>query len=506
VTRSCPPPLTTDAEFLRRAYVDISGRIPTAKQAANFLESKDVNKRSQLIDTLLASPQYGEQFGRVWRDWIAPAELPSEGNGGDQPIQATLNLGKWFAQRFNEGDGWDKVVRAILTADGTLKEHPQGLFFSLVGDDQGRPRPAGTARAIGSLFLGVQMQCAECHNDPFKDWKQADFWGTAAFLRNMNWKFNGRFFESVTESPEGIDKAGKKIPLPRDPAPVGAIAIPKDAFKNVGKIIPAKFVGGQTFPAESKQALRPVFSEWLTARENPYFAQAFVNRTWWYFFARGVVHPVDDFREDNPPSHPALMKRLTEEFVASDFDVRHLVRCITNTSAYQRSSRPVKDKDAEVAAAFGRMPVRLMHADVFYDSLRLAMSDPNLDLRGYDAKDAARFGESSPVGNPYQEFVRLFGVNEDDATDFTHGIPQMLALINHPRLRTGGKTVDELLKAKMAPEQAIATLYLGTLSRQPTSLEMNETKQFLAASSDPRRAYNGLLWTLVNRSEFLLHR
>jgi hypothetical protein len=312
-------PRTADEEFLRRVSLDITGRIPTAKQTAAFLDSKAPDKRAQLIDALLASPHFGEQFGRVWRDWIAPPELPSEGNGGDQPIQATQNLGKWFGQRFNQGDGWDKIVRAILTSDGTLKEYPQGLFFSLVGDDQGRPRPAGTARAIGSLFMGVQFQCAECHNDPFKDWKQADFWGTAAFFRNVNWKFNGRFFDSVTESPEGVDKAGKKIPLARDPAPTGAIAIPKDAFKNVGKIIPAKFVGGKEFPAEEKRALRPVFTDWLTARANPYFAQAFVNRTWWYFFARGIVHPVDDFREDNPPSHPTLLKRLTDEFIAADF-------------------------------------------------------------------------------------------------------------------------------------------------------------------------------------------
>jgi hypothetical protein len=183
-----------------------------------------------------------------------------------------------------------------------------------------------------------------------------------------------------------------------------------------------------------------------------------------------------------------------------------LVRCITNTAAYQRSSRPAKDMNEETVAAFGRMPVRLMNADVLYDTLRLAMNDPGLDLRSYDAAAAARFGESSPVGTPYQEFVRLFGINEDDTTDFTHGIPQILALMNHPRLRGGGKTVDELLAAKLSPERMVTILYEGTLSRRPTAEERTESLRYLAAGRDSRRALNGLLWTLVNRSEFLLVR
>lgn len=494
-----------DAEFLRRVYLDITGRIPTAKQAAQFLDSTDPEKRGKLIDDLLVSPQYGEQFGRVWRDWIAPPELPSEGNGGNQPIQATQNLGKWLAQRFNQGDGWDKIVRNILTVDGTLKDQPQGIFYSLVGDDQGRPQPAGAARSISSLFMGVQLQCAECHNDPFKEWKQADFWGTAAFFRNLSWKFNGRYFDSITESFDPTS-GGKKGPAPRDPAPNGAITIPKEAFKNVGTTIPGKFIGGDMLAAQDKQLLRPLFSNWLTARDNPYFARAFVNRTWAYFFARGLVHPVDDLRDDNPASHPALLKALTEEFVAADFDVRHLIRCIANSRAYQRTSQPGSEKSHETVAAFGRMPIKVMSADVLYDSLKLALTDPALDLRAYDSKEASRFGESSPVGTAYDEFAKLFATNKENATDFTHGIPQFLALINHPRLRSGGKTVDELLKANVEPAKAVDALYLATLSRRPSAEELAEARQFIERCKEPRKAYSGVLWTLINRSEFLLVR
>jgi hypothetical protein len=252
--------------------------------------------------------------------------------------------------------------------------------------------------------------------------------------------------------------------------------------------------------------LRPVFADWLTARDNPYLARAFANRAWAYFLGRGIVHPVDDFRGDNPPALPALLNQLTAEFVASDFDVRHLVRCIANSRTYQRTSRFGKEKNADTVAAFGRMPVKVMSADVLYDSLRLALTDPNLDLRSYDAKDAGRFGESSPVGTAYDEFVKVFATNREDATDFTHGIPQFLALLNHPRLRSGGKTVDDLLKTKLEPAQAIETLYLATLARRPTAEEAQEAEQFLANSLEPRKGYNGVLWMLVNRSEFLLIR
>jgi len=499
------PPRADDSEFLRRAYLDITGRIPTAAQTTAFLNSKESDKRAKLIDGLLASPNYGEQFGRAWRDWIAPAELPSEGNGGNQPILATQNLGKWFAQRFNEGEGWDVIVRKLLTADGPLKEQPQGLFFSLAGDDTGKPSPAGAARTVATLFLGMQFQCAECHNDPFKHYKQSDYWGLAAFFRNVSWKFNGRYFDFVSEG--NITAPGGKVGQPaKDSAPSGSITIPKAALKNAGTMIPGKFPEGASLAAEAGQPLRAVLATWITARENPFFARAFVNRTWSYFFARGIVHPIDDMRDENPPSHPELLQLLTDEFLASDFDVKHLVKCITNTTAYQRSSRPGKQDAPNAVAVFARMPVKVMSADALYDSLRLAFADPTLDLRNYDPKEAQRFGESSPVGTAYDEFAKLFVTNEEDATDFTHGIPQLLALMNHPRLRTGGMTVEELLKSKPEPKDAIESLYLATLSRRPTDEELAEATAFAAKRSDAKKAYSAVLWMLVNRSEFMLVR
>ncbi|MDA1013688.1 MAG: DUF1549 domain-containing protein [Planctomycetota bacterium] len=498
--------ISDDVEFLRRAYIDISGRIPTAQQATAFLENSDKNKRRELIDALLADKNFGEQLGRVWRDWIAPAELPSEGNGGNQPIKATRNLGIWFAEQFNANERWDKIVESVINVDGNLKDHPQGLFYSLVGTDTGIAEPAGATRAISSLFLGVDLQCAQCHDDPYREWKQTDFWGTAAFFRNMESKFNGRYFDSITESfGKKLGKGGKKTNT-GDASPNGSISIPNDSFKNAGNIVPARLVLSDTINAQDNQALRPIFAKWLVSTENPYFARAFVNRLWSYYFARGLVMPIDDMRPSNAASHPEVLQLLTKEVIDSGFNVKHLVRCLVNTRAWQRTSVAKQDVEQRAAAAFGRRPVKLMSADQLYDSLKLALDDPKLDLRTYDPKESNRFGESSPIGDQDTEFQRLFETDENDSTNFTHGIPQFLALLNHPRVSSGGPMVERLIKDKTEPAVAVKTLYIGTLSRTPSDRESTEAVEYINSNADRRIGYAGVLWMLLNRSEFMLVR
>ena len=481
---------TDDAAFLRRVYLDLAGKTPTAKQAAEFLDSKNADKRAKLIDQLLASPDFGEQMGRTWREWICPPELPSDPNGGSQPYKEAQDFGKWIGVRLHAGDGWDKIAKAILAAEGDIKNQPQVVFFGLVGEG-GKATAGGSARSIASLFMGVQLQCAECHDDPYRPWAQREHWALAAFFG----KTTGDF---------------RKITEPATAKSASQISIPKSAFKNVGTNVPAAFPGGKPFALTKDGPLRPHFADWLTAKDNPYFARAFANRLWFYFFARGIVHPIDDFRELNPPSHPGLMKLLANEFADSGFDVKHLARCICNSEAYQRSSKaPPKADEPEIAnltALYGRMPMRVMNADVLYDSLKLAYGDPKLDLRTPDLNPGNTNGESAAVKDQYLEFLRRFGTNEEDATDFTHGIPQMLTMINHPRLLKGSKALDEHLKTKPSREETIDWLYLTTLSRRPSAEERTETQRYLEAAADPTKGYVGVLWSLANRSEYMLIR
>ena len=356
----------------------------------------------------------------------------------------------------------------------------------------GQTTADGTARAVASLFMGVQLQCARCHDDPYRDWSQREHWGLAAFFGRSQGDF-------------------KKIEINKGPSKkAGEIGIPGSAFRNSGTVVPAAFLRGQPFEAKEGEDLRQPFVDWLTAKDNPYFARAFVNRLWFSFFSRGIVNPVDDFRDLNPPSHPGLLKLLSGEFLRSGFDIKHPIRCICNSQTYQCSSRlaPGTDDSQRTAltTAFGRMPLRLMTADRLFDSLKLAYGDPNLDLR--TSIEHSTVGMAAPVGDAWLEFQRRFGTNEEDATDFTHGIAQMLTMINHPRLLKGGPSLEEFRKKSpdASPQQTIEWLYLSTLSRRPTQEEVDEASEYVNETSDAATAYNGVLWMLVNRSEFLLIR
>lgn len=483
-----PAPPAEDAEFLRRVYLDLTGRGPTAMQAAAFLDSPAKDKRAALIDALLAAPEFGEHFGRTWRDWIAPPELPSDANTGKQPHKQSRDFAAWLAKRFNAGDSWDKIVREIITVEGDVIAKPQLAYYVLTGEG-GQATPDGASRTLASLFLGVQLQCAQCHDDPFRAWAQKDYWALAAFF--------GRTKADIRKiSDEPLKPTEKDLAL---------VTIPRTSFRNAGKEVRAAYLQGAEVQLKKGGTLRPALADWVTAKENPYFARAFANRAWFYFFARGLVHPVDDLRELNPPSHPGLLALLANEFSASRFDVKHLLRSICRSRAYQRTSRPAAGLDesalAALTASFGRMPLRTMTADALYDSIKLAYGNPKLDLR--TAGDGNTNGESATVAEPNLEFQRRFCTNEEDPTDFTYGIPQMLAMLNHPNLLTGSKALENFLKTNPPSEKTVEWLYLSTLARRPTAAESVDALAYVKKSGGTPAAYSSVLWMLVNRSEYL---
>jgi len=534
-----PTPVIGDEEFVRRVHLDLVGCVPTADKAAEFIASTASDKRVRLIDELLADAQFGTQFGRTWLTWIAPLELPANPSNGKTCASTAERFGHWIGNRVVAGDGWDRIVTEILTAVGphsttevreveekgktVKKEHttytPQGLFFSLAGSKDGHPMPGGTARSIGSLFMGVQLTCAECHDEPSRNWKQTDFWSMAAFFQHLS-PVNGSNMLGISEHPFVRDES-KATKAYRDartdqekqgqkwsPAQ-GQVIIPPSALKNAGTVVPAAFLGsGEAFRGPDEGSLRPHFAAWLTAKGNPFFARAFANRMWSYFFVRGIVHPVDDFRDLNPPSHPGLITLLANEFSDADFDVRHLLRCICNSATYQRSSRPPPgmaepDVDA-LTAAFGRMPLRHMMPDAFYDSLRLVYGDKEFDLRRVaEGKDPALVGEGRTMQGPKEEFALLFPCDETDPTTPIRGVPARLALLNHQRVTGPCRPLQSQVKAAKPPEEIIEWLYLSTLSRRPEARERDAAVAYLTAVPGD---YGGVLWSLVNRSEFHLIR
>jgi hypothetical protein len=259
-----------------------------------------------------------------------------------------------------------------------------------------------------------------------------------------------------------------------------------DPTKKTGRVVEAKFFEGAKPDLGDQGPYRPALAEWATSPDNKFFAAASVNRLWAHFFGRGLVHPLDDFHADNPPSHPELLALLADEFKKSGFDQKHLIRCICASQAYQRTSRPNNNADAE-PHLLARMTVKVMSPDVLYDALTQVLGVKDL-----------------PQGR--QGFVTFFTTKEegDDPDEFGLGIPQFLRLMNSPVFNEGGPVTDEL--AKEVPAKAIETLFLRTLSRRPTAAEAEKMAAYVAKKGDVRKGYAGVLWVLLNSAEFVCNR
>ena len=487
-----------DAEFMRRAYLDLTGRIPTVEQAARFLDSKDAQKRRKLVDELLASPNFGKHFANVWTNLLYSGDI-------DPPQNVRQSdLTTWLTTEFNANRSWDKIVQDIIAAEGNS---PQAIF-TIINGDNGKPGANKLAGASSKLFLGVQLQCAECHNHPFAKWKQKEFWGMAAFFGQVQ---NGSGGKKATgkggvAETSGAVKAAKKGPAIATQGP-GTIVIPNTAGKLVGTLVKARYLEGPE-PALAAGPLRPTLAKWMTAPENPFFAKASVNRLWYQMFGRGLVHPVDDMHEDNTCSHPELLDKLAAEFKVSGFDVKHLLRVICNSEPYQRTSKPLPDnKDDEVHVA--RMNIKPFTPDMLYDSLCVAMSTGDINVATGRQPTSGRQKGVAKGANPRDRFIKFFSTRDENTalTEYTNGIPQILAMLNTEQLNKGSGTVDQIVKAKMPPEKAIETLFLATLSRRPSADDMVLMTKYLDARANqtPTERYAGMLWILLNTSEFTLN-
>ena len=481
-----PAAMASDAEYLRRVYLDLVGHIPSHDRTVAFLDSKEPDKRAKLVTELLASPEYGQQFATIWAKLIT-AEEPKL-----KPGLETL-----LVDRFNKNQPWDALVRDLVSANGTGPD----TSFVMSNVDNKLPQPSKLAGSTARLFLGLQLQCAECHNHPFVDWKQTDFWSLAAFFNYT--RLNKADKNALAEMPPAAK--GKPEALP------GAkITLPVTAGKGAGKVVDAKFLTGDkpTLPAEGP--FRPALAEWMTAPQNPYFAPAAVNRLWAHFFGRGLVNPIDDLNDDNPPSHPEAMQALADEFRASGFDVKHLIECICATQAYQRSSRTTNaDKDDE--AEYARMAIKVMSPEALYDSLVLALEVKELNVSVGTAATNGVGGNSKPPtgkGAAREKFTRFFNTRELEgyATDYSHGIPQALALMNDPAMTSKPPIVDRLIKSGATPGQIIEDLFLSLLNRRPEARELKPMLAYVQKQSDPAKGYAGIVWVLINLPEFGLIR
>jgi hypothetical protein len=465
--------LCDDAEFLRRVYLDLVGMIPTADQAAAFLNSKEPNKRAKLVDHLLADSRFGHTVGETWANMMVPRE---SNNRALNPKA----FEEWLAAEFNKNTPLDKLVYSIVTATGEIDKNPAVTYFVA------NPTVDKVTDNSTRLFLGVQLQCAQCHNHPFTDWKQTEYWAMAAFYMKTR----------ANATPQAAAKKGTVLTVSESNVKGGG---KKGALPESAKIVPAKFLQGEQPKLDPTGPLRPTLGKWITSSDNKFFARAMVNRFWYQMFGRGIVNPVDDMHDDNAASHPELLVTLTEQFKINGFDVKYLVRSICNSEAYQRSS--VSKGENVEPDLYARREIRVLGPEQLFDSLVTVLGNTSARSEG-GGKTGKKGGPATPRGN----FVTFFRVDDANPLEYQSGIPQALRMLNSTFTNRADVTAAEIIRGTKTPAEAIERIYLCALSRRPTTAEVERLTAYVNRPvAAQRAAYGDVLWALLNTSEFVLN-
>jgi hypothetical protein len=482
-TGTQPAPPAGDAEFLRRVCLDLTGKIPTASEARDFLDDAAADKRARLVDRLLASQGYTSHMTRIWKELL----LPEAAEDQDVAYLGT-DFEPWLRRMFAENAGYDAIVRAVLTVDvvppaaGSRgmdigQSPPSPLVFYAAKKGKPEDLAASTAR----LFLGLRLECAQCHDHPFARWKRDEFWSYAAFFAGV---------ERVS-GPAGFFQ-GREVGDRRE------LTIP-----GTERVVQAGFLDGNTPDWRPGVGARAALADWMTAPENPYFARAAVNRVWAQLFGTGLVEPVDDLGADNPPSHPELLDELARQFAAHGYDFPYLIRAIVASRPYGLSSAG-DSPGREDPSLFARMPVKAMAPAVQYESL--------IQAAGLRA-DTAEPPYSTRPESIRKEFLQKFAAQDDKPTEHQTSLLQVLTLMNG-RLMTQAVSLDQggtLPAVAEAPfldtPGKIEALYLAALSRRPRPAELSRFVPYVEGggpAGDAKQALADLFWALLNSAEFTL--
>ncbi|MFM7097829.1 MAG: DUF1553 domain-containing protein [Gemmataceae bacterium] len=460
-----------DSEFQRRAYLDIIGRIPTANETKSFLDDSSPTKRVKLIDDLLADDEFGKHMADIWQSLLLPRI-------SDNRRVQTEPLTTWLENHFNENTGWDKIANELLTSTGPQDKNGSITYFISNGSVD------KMTDSVSKLFLGVQLQCAQCHNHPFVDWKQKDYWGLAAF-----------FMKVQAKPPGGKDTSSPTVSEGK------AINKNKKSLPEAAQFVPAKFLASEEAKLDSSEPYRPVLANWLTSKTNPFFSKAMVNRMWAQFFGKGLVDPVDDMHDGNPATHPELLDELAVQFAASNFDLKFLVRAICNSETYQRSSKPNESNKDTNIALLAHMPIKNMTPEQLFDSLTTVMGAATKAEQKLGRVKAAK---NQPKGQRAQ-FVAFFQPDEGTSPlSYETGIPQVLRLMNSPQMNSAN-IIQRLVDKNTDTKTAIDKVYLSVLNRMPTDEEFSRMSNFLSQATDKNKGLADVLWVLLNTSEFTLN-
>jgi hypothetical protein len=484
-----PSPLCSDEEFLRRAYLDAAGILPTEAERDAFLHSRDPDKRDKLIDALLERPEFVDYWAYKWSDLllITTRRLP-------QP--AVWAFYQFVRQSVADNKPWDRFAREVVTASGSTLKNGAANYFVLHKD------VTILTESTAVTFMGMSITCAQCHNHPLERWTQDQYWQLANLFSRVGLKNGERGGEVFVQSQPSGEAYHPRRGVPMPPSPLD----------------------GKPLALDSDTDRRAYFADWLTADDNPYFARALVNRVWRNFLGRGLVEAEDDLRETNPATNEQLLNALSRDFVQNKYDVKHLIRTIMRSATYQRSSKPVAG-NASDDRFYSRYLARRLSAEVILDAYSQVTGVPtpftHLDTTAKDAKVAyAGFPRGLramqlPDTLVTSPFLDAFGrpdraqtcscERSDDAS-----VGQALHLNNgqtlNDKLRDKSSLVNQLLADKVSDAQAVRRLYRAALARDPSDAEVKRFVELMAEAPDRREALEDLFWAVLTSREFLFNR
>lgn len=484
-----PAPRADESTYFRRLNLDLVGRIPTLTDHRDFLDNPDPDKRWQWVERFLADDTYAKHFANIWRTHII----------GDNVSQRFGNLSPgfelWLQERLKSNTPYNRLVHEILTSRnsnpgmvnqfGGMNASPAAFY--VVNEN----KPENLAAATTRKFLGVKLECAQCHAHPFARWTRDQFWEFAAFFAGMQ------------PNPRGLQQVSINKSQPRE------IKIP-----GTSKTVKAKFLTGKEPAWKNNEAPNIVLADWATSADNPYFAKAAVDQVWGYFFGVSLLEPIMEPSDDSPIVYPELLDEMARQFAAHNFDLKFLIKAIVHTEAYQRASTGDEKATKEDYNLFTRMPVRGLTPEQLFDSVAEATHyEQAVGMAMYNV------GFNNPPTSPRAQFLSKFTLQERRHETQT-SILQALFVMNgkflaerikpetNPSFSTLLNSRDAATGKPLPSAKRVESLYLWVLARLPRPDERERLARYVDSGGplhDPRRAMGDVYWALLNSAEFMLN-
>ena len=492
-----PSEMSKDTEFLRRIHLDMTGKIPTPEEVLDFLKDGSPNKRQKKIEHLLQSEAYLNYWTELWVTWLI-------GRRGDND-ERRIGLTSWVRDALRKNMPYNQFVQELIAADGELRDNGAGNYIMRY-----ERSPVVLTSHTSRLFLGLPMQCAECHDHKTEAWLQEDFYGIAAFFTGIDSKQNG-YIQTVNFV--GDERRMDNFLITN---------IPKESIwvDRLKAEVSPRFLDGTEYSGVSI-GKRKALAQWLTDKSNPYFSRAIVNRIWKHFMGRGFVEPLDGFGEKNLPTNPVLLEWLANDFVIHGYDLQHLMRTVLNSETYQRTSETNEtNKDDE--RYYSHAYLKPLSAEQFFYSMLQAtgferfqqIKMKGITKRGAEDRKGMRRQLELMKREHLKKFLFLLDNGEMEEIEAFNGtVPQALMMINGGIVNDGasheerGSFIHYVLEKWREPLDRVEHIYLNVLSRVPTAKEKTYFQRYLERSLYRNKdlAYEDLYWVLLNSAEFSLN-